>query len=238
MKKKNTSDRTGEKAKGRKGVTALLLVLCAALFLGGLFLILREHVLLPDASYVPPATPAPATPMPTLTPTPIPDASQTPVITPSPTPYVKPLPVKILFVEQKQSCEVIADGVDEDNRMIVVNRPDAASWLETGPAPGEEGNAIIAGHRSLKGVAGTFRALWDMEVGDAVVVEFEDGSQQWFYAGHIARYPFKEVPPEVMSFGGPDRLTLITCIGDWNSGANTSSERFVVTCFPGVYETP
>jgi len=228
---------TNSKKRGSKW-DIVLIVLSALLLIGGVVLIVREYVLLPDADYVEPATPPPATATPTPTQSLSPSA--TPIITPSPTPYVKPIPVKISFVEQKQSCEVFPKGVDEHNRMQVVERNDAASWLEIGPAPGEEGNAVIAGHRTYNKVAGTFQALWDMELDDAVVIEFEDGRQQWFYVGSIDRYPFEEVPAIVMDPGGPSRLTLITCVGDWNSSARTSSERFVVVCFPGesVYPTP
>ncbi|MCE5236270.1 MAG: class F sortase [Clostridiaceae bacterium] len=239
MEQKDTLHNKEPKKHGTKW-DILLIVLSALLLIGGVALIIREYVLLPDSDYVPPATPAPPTATPALTPVQTLSPSSTPIITPSPTPYVKPVPVKISFVEQQQSCQVFPSNVDEDGRMEVIDRPDAASWLELGPAPGEEGNAVVAGHRSLKHVAGTFQALWDIKVGGAVVIEFEDGRQQWFYVGTINRYPFNEVPLEVMDFGGPSRLTLITCVGDWNSTAGTSSERFVVVCFPGevVYPSP
>ena len=238
MKQKTSSqNNNGSKKRGFRWDTALI-VLSVLLFLGGAFFIAREYVLLPDADFVAPVTPAPATPTPAPTPTQTLSPSATPIVTPSPTPYVKPIPIKITFVDQKQSCEVFPSGENEEGRMDIVNRTDAASWLELAAAPGEEGNAIIAGHRSLKGVAGTFQALWDMEVGDAVVIDFADGRQQWFYVGTIDRYPFEEVPFEVMAYGGPSRLTLITCVGDWNSTAGTSSERFVVVCFPGEVVMP
>jgi sortase (surface protein transpeptidase) len=104
-------------------------------------------------------------------------------------------------------------------------------------APGEEGNSIIAGHRSKNHVAGTFKALWYVEINDAVVIDFEDGSQRWFYISSINRYPFDEVDPSVMEFDGETRLTLITCIGEWDNAAGTSSERMVVVCRPGIPET-
>jgi hypothetical protein len=76
-----------------------------------------------------------------------------------------------------------------------------------------------------------------VEINDAIVIDFEDGSQRWFYVSSINRYPFDEVDPTVMDFGGETRLTLITCIGEWDNTASTSSERMVVVCKPGVPET-
>lgn len=231
MKQNETPEKnTSAKKRGFKW-DIVLIALAALLFVAGGVMILREYVLLPNSSYVAPPTPPPATPSPLPTQSLSPSA--TPIVTPSPTPYVKPIPTKISFVEQKQACAVFPSNVDEHNRMEVIERNDAASWLEIGPAPGEAGNAVIAGHRSLNKVAGTFQALWDMEEGDAVVIEFADGRQQWFYVGTINTYPFDDVPAEVMDPGGPDRLTLITCVGEWNRKAGTSSERFIVVCFPG-----
>lgn len=218
---------------------ALLYTVCGVLFAAGVFLIVREHILLPDSDFVMPTPPAPTTvpttaPVPSSTPTPLPDS--TPVPTPSPTPYVQPVPVRISFVEQKQSCEIFPGGVSESGQMEVVDLADAASWLQNDgvslrPAPGEEGNAIIAGHKSKDGVAGTFKALWDADVGDAVVIDFEDGRQEWFYIHSIDRYPYQNVPPEVMSaYAEEPQLTLITCIGEWDREGGTSSERLITVC--------
>ncbi|MCE5236269.1 MAG: class F sortase [Clostridiaceae bacterium] len=230
-KDKNPKKRLSKWDKALAALSALLLI-------GGAVLLVRQYVLMPDFDYVEPPTPPTAAAAPAPTPTQPLSPSATPIVTPSPTPYVKPIPIKISFVEQKQSCEVFPSNVTEDGRMDIVKRNDAASWLETGPAPGETGNAVIAGHRSYQKVAGTFQVLWDLKPGDAVVIEFEDGRQQWFYVGSITTYPFDEVPLEVMAYDGPDRLTLITCVGEWNSKARTSSERFVVVCFPGEVVYP
>ena len=217
----------------RKWVRVVLYAVSALLFACGVFLLVREHVLLPDPDFVMPETPAP-TPSPTPTPTPAPDATPTP--TPEPTPYVRPIPVRISFVEAKQSCEIFPGGVLENGQMEVIDRADAASWLENvsgspRPAPGEEGNAIIAGHKSKDGVAGTFKVLWDAKVGDAVVIDYEGGTQGWFFIHSINRYPYKEVPASVMSADAESpQLTLITCIGEWDSSGGTSSERIVAVC--------
>ena len=169
-----------------------------------------------------------------------PAPGETPVPTPSPTPYVRPVPVRISFVEAKQSCEVFPGGVLENGQMEVIDRADAATWLKNvsgslRPAPGEEGNAIIAGHKSKAGVAGTFKVLWDAKAGDAVVIDYEDGTQGWFYVDSIDRYPYQDVPASVMSANAESpQLTLITCIGEWDSSGGTSSERLVAVCKPGL----
>lgn len=224
----------------RKWVRIGLYAVSALLFALGLFLLAREYVLFPDPDFVMPETPAP-TLAPTPTPTPVVDS--TPQPTPSPTPYVRPIPVRISFIAAKQSCEVFPGGVLENGQMEVIDRADAATWLENvsgylRPAPGEEGNAIIAGHKSKDGVAGTFKVLWDAQIGDAVVIDYEDGTQQWFYIHSIDRYPYQDVPASVMSADAQSpQLTLITCIGEWDSDGGTSSERLVAVCKPEPVET-
>lgn len=224
----------------RKWVRAMLYIASALLLLCGVFLLVREHVLLPDPDFVMPQTPAP-TPEPTPSPTPAPD--ETPVPTPSPTPYVRPIPTRISFPAAKQSCEVFPSGVLENGQMEVIDRADAASWLENAfgyprPAPGEEGNAIIAGHKSKDGVAGTFKVLWDAKPGDAVVIDYEDGTQGWFYIHSLTRYPYQALPASVMSADADSpQLTLITCIGEWDSDGGTSSERLVAVCRPEPLES-
>lgn len=212
----------------KKIFNSIYVIVIIALFIGGSVLLIRENVLLPDADFVMPATQSPfiATPTPVLSP----KATHSPNPTPSPTPYIKPIPMKISFVEQKQSCEVFPGGIDEIGGMEVIDRADAASWLSLSAAPGEAGNAIIAGHKSKNKVAGTFMVLWNIKIGDAVVIDFYDASQKWFYVSSIDRYPFDDVPSSVMDFGGESRLTLITCIGEWDNTAETSSERMVVVC--------
>lgn len=85
----------------RKWVRAMLYIASALLLLCGVFLLVREHVLLPDPDFVMPQTPAP-TPEPTPSPTPAPD--ETPVPTPSPTPYVRPIPTRISFPAAKRAA--------------------------------------------------------------------------------------------------------------------------------------
>lgn len=225
-----------------KWVRIVLYAVSFILLAFGVALLVREHVLLPDSNFVMPETPAPATPTPAPTPVVTPSPGATLAPTPSPTPYVRPIPVKISFVEQRQSCEVLPDGTTDSGQMKVVDRADAASWLENAlgtprPAPGEEGNAIIAGHKSKDGVAGTFKALWDIKIGHGVVIDFEDGTQMWFYVDSIERYSYKQFPAYIMSAEAESpQLTLITCIGEWDREGGTSSERLVVVCKPGLPE--
>ena len=218
----------------RKYVNILLYLLSAAFLIAGVVLLVRQYVLLPGA-YEPPATPAPtATPVPTPVVTQTPGVSAAPVPTPSPTPYVKPIPTRIYFTKAQVMADIVPVGIVEEGerkgQMDTVDDPDLAAWYEPGPAPGEEGNALINGHKSWKGKIGRFSVLWDMEPGDEIAIEYEDGTVKYFYAVSVDFYPYDGVPNEVMDLSGESRVTLITCYGEFDRTAGTSKQRCIVVC--------
>lgn len=221
----------------RSWITVTLYIISALLLAAGVFLVIRQYVLIPG-EYTPPEqdVAASATPV-AVTPAPTPAASGEPVETPSPTPYVKPVPVRIYFTDAEIMCDIVPVGIIEEGdragQMDTVDDPDLAAWYSPGPAPGEEGNAIINGHKSWKGKVGRFSVLWNMKIGDEVAIAFEDGSIIYFQVLSVDFYPYDGVPTSVMD---PEsdfpRLTLITCYGEFDHVASTSKQRCVVVCEP------
>ena len=67
-------------------------------------------------------------------------------------------------------ADIVPVGIIEEGegqgQMDTVDDPDLAAWYEPGPAPGEEGNAILNGHKSWQGKIGRVYVLWGMENGD------------------------------------------------------------------------
>ena len=80
-------------------------------------------------------------------------------------------------------------------------------------APGEAGNAVIAGHVSTRGGSAVFEHLPDVDVGD--VVEVERGEERYRYEVTELRVVSPE-QVEVMARTGDATLTLITCFPDRN----------------------
>lgn len=219
----------------KKTVQILLYILSGLLLICGGFLLVRQYVLLPGEYTPPPELTSAPTAEPTPTVTLAPD--ETPAPTPEPTPYVKPIPTRIYFLEDEVMADIVPVGRieegDKKGQMDTVDDPDLAAWYEPGPAPGEEGNALINGHKSWQGKVGKFSVLWKMEIGDGVAVSFEDGSTRYFSVTSVTFYPYNEVPAEVMTLQSDSpRLTLITCYGDYDRLVGTSKQRCVVVCEP------
>jgi len=227
MENKGEKPDTGKKGlKNSKAFWIAVYVVIGAMLLGGVYMLVRQYVLIPTP-YTPPPTPAPtiaATPAPTLAP------EETPAPAPSPTPYVKHAPVKIYFPDRKLEADIYPVGLTEEGAMGTLDSALDAAWYEGGPSPGEPGNAILNGHVHFKGVKGTFSILKSIHVGEPVVIRLDDGSYKYFTVALLETYPFDACPPMVMYLGGDSRMTLITCLGDYDRKLGTSRSRVVAVC--------
>ena len=221
------------KAKKKSNLWSnILLAFSAVLFVTGVVLIVRQYVYIPQG-YTPPPSYVEITPVPTVAPT------GAPVATPSPTPYIKPVPVKIYFTERKISADIVTVAKDEDGRMDTVDSASLTAWYEPGPAPGEEGNALVNGHVRWSKVAGTFSILPSLKEGEEVVFEFADGSTKAFTVSYTVYFNFDDpAANQMMDMSGETRVTLISCYGEMNHEAHTSEQRVFVVLVPKVQPTP
>lgn len=215
-----------KRSRRSRVLDAVLYTVCAALFIGGGYILFREFVLItepyspPPKEITPPPNMAMGTPDPNVTPD------------PNATPEPRRTPEKLYFTEREIMCDVLPVGVNSDGAMDTLDSHNQAAWAEYGPSPGEEGNAIINGHVRFRGKKGYFSILKDMEIGEEVAIEYNDGSVRYFKVRSVDTYYLYELPPTVMGLGGDTRLTLITCLGDFNHDIGTSEHRVVVVCDP------
>jgi LPXTG-site transpeptidase (sortase) family protein len=104
------------------------------------------------------------------------------------------------------------------------------AWYKLGPVPGQLGSAVIDGHvDNGLALAGVFKHLGDIKVGDDIYVDTKDGRALHFVVSQVEIYPYQDVPTDLI-FNQTDRprLNLITCDGTWVSGGHTYNERLVV----------
>lgn len=228
----------GDEPKKQKR-SPVRIAIAVALLAYAAFILFRQYVFIPGQYEAPP------TPVPTATP-----AAEELAATPEPTPYVRKIPVKMYFTAREISFDVERVGIvpytDAKGNQVVneqgqkvytmgtIDTEKAAAWLEDGPSPGEYGNALFNGHVTWKKVAGVFSVLPKMEIGEEIVVEYEDGSTMTFLVSSVDIYGFDSEPADVMAFDtGDSRMTLITCHGEsWNAEMGTREERCVVVAKP------
>ena len=116
-------------------------------------------------------------------------------------------------------------GLTPTGNMGVLNNPAKVSWYKNGPAPGDEGSAVIAAH-----VFQSFAKLKDVKPGNSIYVKRTDGSVLHFIVSEIDVYPYNATGSLAKIFSRSDepRLNLITCYGVLTPDRTTYNKRLVV----------
>ncbi len=168
---------------------------------------------------------APATPAPQ--PVPVRDASPTP-------PAVAPAPVRLTLPRVGIDAAVDPVGVEPDGSMTIPREVDRVGWYRFGPAPGQPGSAVLAGHvdSATEGL-GAMAPVRSAQVGDEVTVTDASGATTRWRV--VARQEFvkQELPrDELFTRDGPPRLVLITCGGPFQADIGSYRDNVVVVAEP------
>ncbi|MFB7087180.1 class F sortase [Streptomyces sp. NPDC056296] len=120
-------------------------------------------------------------------------------------------------------------GRDGNGAMQTPRDPDLAGWYTPGPAPGQRGPAVIAGHVTWDGDRSVFYRLGELAPGDTVAVDREDGRTATFTVDRVEQYPKDEFPTvEVYRDLDHAGLRLITCAGDYSAAERRYADNIVV----------
>jgi len=120
-------------------------------------------------------------------------------------------------------------GLNEDMTIEVPDSYTKVGWYKNGPTPGEVGPAVVLGHvDSYEGPA-VFWPLRQLNEGDMVEIEREDGSVAVFEVTSVVQYSQDDFPTEKV-YGATDasELRLITCTGTFDKGVQRYSHNLVV----------
>lgn len=106
---------------------------------------------------------------------------------------------------------------------------DRAGWFVDGPAPGEVGPAIIAGHVDSYAGPAIFYRLDELADGDQVIIETETGASLTFtITGRMqsasAAFPTSDVYANVPR----PELRLITCAGTFDTSTRRYSDNLIL----------
>lgn len=193
--------------------------------------------------------PAPAsssadpTPEPASSPTAGSTTGTTPSVAPSPRP-TDPLaalrpddearPARVRVPALDIDAAVVEVGVEPDGEMEIPADVSTVGWYRWGPAPGDDGSAVIAGHVDSRTQGrGAFFDLRQLEPGDTIEVVYDDGTSRTF-AVQGRDVIDKQVVPldDVFRRDGAPQLTLITCGGDFDYGTRHYRSNVVVVATP------
>lgn len=193
---------------------------------GRLGLAVCAAVLTAGCSTAPSAGPAAVTSSPRApasTPSPVADATRDPA-----TPLAASRPLRLRVPSIGVSTELVDLGLRADRTLEVPPGAFPAGWYTGGPAPGELGPAVLAGHVDYGGRAGVFADLADLEPGAEVVVERQDGSAAVFRVTRVDRVGKAAFPTSAV-YGDLDHagLRLITCGGDFSRRTGSYEDNVI-----------
>jgi LPXTG-site transpeptidase (sortase) family protein len=110
-------------------------------------------------------------------------------------------------------------AVEAVDFLAVPRDPADVAWFKTGPAPGEDGDAVIDGHLDWTTGPAVFWRLREVQPGDSLVVSGSQGADLRFVVDHVDVVSATSTPPAwLYSSAGDPQLSLITCEGSYTTG--------------------
>jgi hypothetical protein len=120
-------------------------------------------------------------------------------------------------------------GLDGSGALVPPADFDQAGWFAAGPAPGQPGPAVLAGHVDDRTGPAVFYRLEELAAGDQVLITGADGQPVRFTVTRVAAYP-KNAFPTAEVYGPTTRpeLRLITCGGPFDRSRRSYTDNVVV----------
>ncbi len=138
-------------------------------------------------------------------------------------------PMRIEIASIGVSSRLGRVGLESDGTIQVPSDYGQAAWYAGGPAPGEQGPAVILGHLDSYTGPGVFWSLAKLRPGDPVTVVRQDGVTVGFHVSRLASFSRDRFPVSEVYGALPDpELRLITCGGAWDWAARRYATNVVV----------
>ena len=187
-------------------------LLAGTAVLAGAVALLSPGAPAPAAAEVPPAATVPA-----------------PVVAEAGTEETSAAPVRVRVPAIGVDSELLRLGTDPAGVLVPPDDPDRAGWFTGGAVPGDVGPAVVAGHVDWIEGPAVFVRLRELDPGDEVVVDREDGTAARFTVTGVGRYPKDDFPTEAV-YGPTPRaeLRLVTCGGDFDRSRGSYEDNVVV----------
>lgn len=144
-----------------------------------------------------------------------------------PAPAAPPVHVSIPAIGV--SSALVDLGLARDGTLQVPTDFATVGWYTRGPAPGEVGPAVLAGHVDSKDGPAVFFRLRELTPGAIVEVARADGSSARFRVERVEQYAKNAFPTQEVYGPDPRRaLRLITCGGLFDEAAHHYRDNIVV----------
>jgi Sortase domain len=140
-----------------------------------------------------------------------------------------PVTISINAIELRAPVDQIGLAPDGTLEEQPFSRANHAAWYRLGPAPGQVGPAVIAGHVDTKSNIAVFFYLSRLRPGDRVVIARADRHTVTFTVDWLGSFPKSNFPTQLVY--GPTNypaLRLITCGGSFDRTVGSYRDNIVV----------
>jgi len=138
-------------------------------------------------------------------------------------------PMRLRISKINVDASFVELGLSPNNEIEVPKSFERVGWYVHGPTPGELGPAVVLGHvDSYQGPAVLFY-LGQLEPGDTIEIDREDGTTATFRVDKLERYPQSNFPTSLV-YGDIDHagLRLITCSGSYDRQQQRYDQNLIV----------
>jgi LPXTG-site transpeptidase (sortase) family protein len=139
-------------------------------------------------------------------------------------------PVKLALPRIVVEARVVRLWLDRSGRLGTppMSRPRLVGWYAGGPTPGEQGTAVIVGHRDTRNGPAVFLNLGVLRAGDALDVTRADGRTAVFTVDSVRTFARGSFPDKkVYGDTGRPELRLLTCGGRFDHRTGYSANVVV-----------
>jgi sortase (surface protein transpeptidase) len=159
----------------------------------------------------------------------VPTQTPSPIVSPTVNPSQGLVPATLLIPSIGVSAHVEQVTVDAQHNMAAPEKPLDVGWYSPGPAPGQDGDAVIDGHLDWYGMPqAVFYNLSKLSPGSEIDVVLASGKTVKFQVTDAVTVPYTAHPAGLFATTGPPRLSLITCAGGWDQGKSMYTQRLIV----------
>jgi len=107
------------------------------------------------------------------------------------------------------------------------------TWYDRGPAPGQDGTTVLAGHIDDHGVPGAFLRLGQVQAGATVRVTTASGRVAAYTVTQRRMLPQAALATSgLLSQQGSPALVMISCGGAYNRAAHLYLDNIVIVATP------
>jgi len=138
-------------------------------------------------------------------------------------------PVRLRISKIGVDVSFVELGVTENQEIEIPTGYEEVGWYKHGPTPGELGPAVVLGHVDSKDGPAVFFSLGQLNPGDRVEIDRDDGTTAEFEVKTLERYEQKNFPTSLV-YGDIDHagLRLITCSGSYDRESKRYDHNLVV----------